>query len=175
MRKTNLERKYTLITHVQGRIQKNKWGGGGTSLCIFLLGGTNILFFFFFIGKFFFFFFFRIGGGPGLPPVPPFPPSLHTYTKCLRGSAICLRPWDVIWFPSLLLRNIEYNSTSMNRSSLISQTQALNPLCTPLNCPSQLPSKEQLYVHFINATKCSHQFGLFGSSQPRTTCHFIEA
>ena len=71
----------------------------------------------------------------------------HTYTNSLRGSAICLCPRGVIRSPSLLLRNIEYNGTSLNRSSLIFQTQALNPLYTSFNCPSQIPVKN-------NSTLC---------------------
>ena len=72
-------------------------------------------------------------------------------SKSLRGSAICLRPRGVIQFPSLLLTNIEYNGTSLNRSSLISQTQALNSLYIPLKC---LVKKNSL--NFVNTTKCSH-------------------
>ena len=43
------------------------------------------------------------------------------------------------------IEKIEYNGTSLNRSSLISQTQTqtLNPLYTLLNYPSQIPSKEK--------------------------------
>ena len=44
----------------------------------------------------------------------------HTYTKSLHGSTICLLSRGVIWSSSLLLKNIEYNGTSLNYSSLIS-------------------------------------------------------
>ena len=55
----------------------------------------------------------------------------HTYTNNLRDSAICLRSQGVIRSSSLLLRNIEYNGINLNRSSLISQTQALQSLVHP--------------------------------------------
>ena len=49
--------------------------------------------------------------------------------------------------PSLLLRNIEYNGTSINRSSLISQTQALNPYTPHSIVPLKYPVKN-------NSTLC---------------------
>jgi hypothetical protein len=81
----------------------------------------------------------------------------------------------MIWSHSLLLRNIEYNDTNLNRSSLIFQTQALNSLYTLLNCPFQI--LEQLYTLYMPRSALTN----LDFSDPLNqglhvhTCPFIEA
>ena len=67
----------------------------------------------------------------------------HTYIEFMWfGNMPMSTGCDPVCF--FTIEKIEYNGISLNRLSLISQTQALNPLYTPLNYPSQIPSKEKL-------------------------------